>query len=42
MPGRTLNATFVNPGLRGERFWDMVTNTMRAAALDLNISLEVV
>lgn len=42
MPGRTLNATFVNPGLRGERFWNMVTNTMQAAAIDLNISLEVV
>ncbi|TCJ26094.1 sugar ABC transporter substrate-binding protein [Halomonas sp. GDM18] len=42
MPGRTLTATFVNPGLRGERFWDMVTDTMQAAALDLNITLEVV
>ncbi|WP_404326852.1 ABC transporter substrate-binding protein [Cobetia sp. UIB-001] len=42
MPGRPLTATFVNPGLRGERFWDMVTDTMQAAALDLNISLEVV
>ncbi|WP_405279837.1 ABC transporter substrate-binding protein [Cobetia sp. Ld8] len=39
---QTLTATFVNPGLRGERFWDMVTDTMQAAALDLNITLEVV
>lgn len=40
--GRPLSATFVNPGLRGERFWDMVTATMQAAAQDLNIRLEVV
>ncbi|MDH2298008.1 MULTISPECIES: ABC transporter substrate-binding protein [Cobetia] len=38
----SLAVTFVNPGLRGERFWDMVTDTMQAAAHDLNITLKVV
>ncbi|MGS0465977.1 hypothetical protein ACU8V3_01390 [Cobetia marina] len=41
-PGRNLTAVFVNPGLPGERFWNMVTATMQAAARDLNVSLEVV
>jgi ABC-type sugar transport system substrate-binding protein len=36
-----LNVTFINPGKQGERFWDMVTDTMKAASLDLDISLEV-
>ncbi|WP_169828864.1 ABC transporter substrate-binding protein [Marinobacterium jannaschii] len=33
--------TFINPGKEGERFWDMVTETMQAAASDLDIELEV-
>ncbi|WP_324692452.1 ABC transporter substrate-binding protein [Cobetia sp. D5] len=41
-PQDSLAVTFVNPGLQGERFWDMVTDTMQAAANDLNITLEVV
>ena len=36
-----LNVTFINPGNQGEHFWDMVTDTMKAAAIDLDISLEV-
>ncbi|SIS74706.1 ABC transporter substrate-binding protein [Neptunomonas antarctica] len=35
------NVTFINPGKQGEHFWDMVTDTMQAAAIDLDISLEV-
>lgn len=37
-----LEVTFINPGKQGERFWDMVTDTMTAAANDLDISLEVI
>lgn len=36
-----LDVTFLNPGKQGERFWDMVTETMQAAADDLGINLEV-
>lgn len=36
------SVTFVNPGKKGERFWDMVTETMQAAAEDFQIDLEVV
>ncbi len=36
-----VQVTFVNPGKQGERFWDMVTETMQAAATDFDISLEV-
>ncbi|WP_024952627.1 ABC transporter substrate-binding protein [Cobetia crustatorum] len=36
-----ISATFINPGLKGERFWDMIVATMQAAAQDLNIRLEV-
>jgi ABC-type sugar transport system substrate-binding protein len=39
--GYALEVTFINPGKKGERFWDMVTDTMKAAAIDLDISLEV-
>ncbi|WP_370279387.1 ABC transporter substrate-binding protein [Pontibacterium sp.] len=37
-----MSVTFVNPGKEGERFWDMVTETMRAAATDFGIELEVI
>ena len=37
-----MNVTFLNPGKQGEHFWDMVTDTMSAAANDLNIELEVI
>ncbi len=37
-----LSVTFINPGKQGERFWDMVTETMQAAADDLAIQLEVI
>jgi len=37
-----MNVTFINPGKQGERFWDMVTETMQAAANDFNIKLEVI
>lgn len=37
-----MNVTFINPGKQGERFWDMVTETMQAAASDFNIKLEVI
>lgn len=37
-----MEVTFLNPGKQGERFWDMVTETMQAAAADFDIQLEVV
>lgn len=37
-----MSATFINPGKKGERFWDMVTETMQAAADDFSINLEVI
>ena len=37
----SLNVTFINPGYQGERFWDMVSSSMRAAADDLDIALEI-
>ncbi|GGK85918.1 ABC transporter substrate-binding protein [Amphritea balenae] len=37
-----MSITFVNPGKQGERFWDMVTETMQAAANDFDIDLEVI
>ncbi len=39
---QAMSVTFVNPGKQGERFWDMVTETMQAAADDFDIELEVV
>ena len=36
-----LKISFINPGKQGERFWDMVTATMQAAASDLDIELSV-
>jgi ABC-type sugar transport system substrate-binding protein len=39
---QAMEVTFLNPGKEGERFWDMVTETMRAAAKDLGIDLEVI
>lgn len=36
-----MSVTFINPGKEGERFWDMVTETMQAAARDFSIELEV-
>lgn len=39
---QAMQVTFLNPGKEGERFWDMVTETMRAAANDLGVNLEVV
>lgn len=39
---QAMSVTFVNPGKEGERFWDMVTETMRAAADDFQIDLEVI
>ncbi|RDE22671.1 sugar ABC transporter substrate-binding protein [Motiliproteus coralliicola] len=39
---QAMEVTFLNPGKQGERFWDMVTETMQAAANDLDIELEVV
>lgn len=41
-PAWSASVTFVNPGKEGERFWDMVTETMRAAAEDFGIELEVI
>ncbi|WP_421865718.1 ABC transporter substrate-binding protein [Motiliproteus sp.] len=40
-PIQAMDVTFLNPGKQGERFWDMVTETMQAAANDLDIKLEV-
>ncbi|MAC48571.1 MAG: sugar ABC transporter substrate-binding protein [Oceanospirillum sp.] len=37
----SLQVSFINPGKQGERFWDMVTATMQAAADDLDIELKV-
>ncbi|MFY0677734.1 MAG: ABC transporter substrate-binding protein [Neptuniibacter sp.] len=37
-----MEVTFLNPGKQGERFWDMVTETMQAAADDFDIELEVI
>src|SRR5215468_7600476 len=36
-----VNAVFVNPGKTGEVFWDLVSATMRAAARQLNIDVEI-
>jgi len=36
-----IQVSFINPGKQGERFWDMVTATMQAAADDLDIRLTV-
>jgi ABC-type sugar transport system substrate-binding protein len=36
-----LRVAFVNPGKTGEVFWDLVSETMRAAARQLNIDVEV-
>lgn len=35
------SVVFVNPGKKGEAFWDMVTQTMLAAARQLGLSVEV-
>lgn len=37
-----IEVAFLNPGKQGERFWDMVTETMQAAASDFDLQLEVV
>jgi ABC-type sugar transport system substrate-binding protein len=39
--GKPLNIVFVNPGKTGEVYWDMVTQTMQAAARKLNARVEV-
>lgn len=36
---RPIRVTFLNPGLTGEEFWDLVSNFMLAAAEDLEIEL---
>jgi ABC-type sugar transport system substrate-binding protein len=36
------SAVFVNPGKSGEVFWDLVSDTMRAAARQLDIDVEIV
>ncbi len=36
-----LRVAFVNPGKTGEVFWDLVSETMRAAARQLNIDVEI-
>ena len=36
-----LRVAFVNPGKTGEVFWDLVSQTMRAAARQLNIDVEI-
>lgn len=35
------SVTFINPGKTGEVFWDMVSATMRAAAAQLDVELEI-
>jgi ABC-type sugar transport system substrate-binding protein len=37
-----VKAIFVNPGKVGEVFWDLVSDTMRAAARQLDIDVEIV
>jgi ABC-type sugar transport system substrate-binding protein len=37
-----VRVAFVNPGKSGEVFWDLVSETMRAAAGQLNIAVEIV
>jgi ABC-type sugar transport system substrate-binding protein len=37
-----IKAAFVNPGKVGEVFWDLVSDTMRAAAHQLNVDVEIV
>lgn len=39
---RTMSATFLNPGARGDVFFDMMTDFMQAAADDLGVALEVI
>lgn len=41
-PESVVTAAFLNPGKRGEVFWEMVSDTMLAAARQFNISLEIV
>ncbi|WED25723.1 ABC transporter substrate-binding protein [Vibrio sp. DW001] len=36
------NVIFLNPAKKGDRFWDMVTETMVAAADDFDMTLEVI
>jgi len=40
-PVLAASVVFVNPGKKGEVFWDMVTQTMQVAAAQLGISVEV-
>jgi ABC-type sugar transport system substrate-binding protein len=40
-PALATSVVFVNPGKKGEAFWDMVTQTMLAAARQLGLSVEV-
>ena len=37
-----LRIAFLNPGKTGEVFWDLVSETMRAAAKQLNVDVEIV
>jgi ABC-type sugar transport system substrate-binding protein len=37
-----LKAVFINPGKSGEVFWDLVSDTMRAAGKQLNVDVEIV
>lgn len=36
-----LRVVFLNPGMTGETFWDMVSTAMRAAAAQLDIDIEI-
>lgn len=40
-PARPLQVTFINPGFEDRGFWKAVTDTMSAAATQLDISLDV-
>ena len=37
-----VSTVFINPGKRGDVFWDMIVDTMQAAAAHLRIDLEVI
>lgn len=40
--GATARVAFLCPGKRGEPYWDMISESMRSAARQLNLSLEIV
>lgn len=42
MAGKSMSVTFLNPGAKGDVFFDMMTSFMQAAANDLDIDLEVI